>query len=117
LALACSLPLLAGCASGPDYAGGPSSDEPFGVVDPGRDINLWRVDGHDVDSRSGPTKLEPGRRLLKVRIEADIADDTPTPKELRDVVLHVEEGVLYTIDRKPGELPPWELDIRQRRFD
>ena len=117
LALGPLLLALAGCSSGPDYAGGPSSEDPYGVVDPGRDVNLWRVDGHDVASRSGPTKLAPGRRVLKLRIEADIASDDQFPKELRDVTLYVEQGMLYTIDRKPGQYPPWELDIRQRAFD
>lgn len=106
--------LLAGCVAAPDYAGGPTSEEPYGVIDPGTDITLWQVDEHDVQTRSGPIRVAPGRRMVKLRIEADIADETPTPWEYRTVPLAIEEDMLYTIDRRPGEYPPWELDIRQR---
>ena len=109
--------LLAGCAGGPDYAGGPSEDEPHAIVDPGVDVNLWAVDGHAPSTRIGPVRIAPGRRVLKLRIEADIEDETPTPYEYREVPLYAEKGMLYTIDRKPSQRPPWELDIRQLPFE
>ncbi|RMG07720.1 MAG: hypothetical protein D6731_23110 [Planctomycetota bacterium] len=107
------LALCAGCVSGPSYAGGPTSEEPHAVVDPSTDITLWRVDGQDVASRVGETLVEPGLRRLKIRIEADIADDSPTPYEYRDITLYAEPGATYVIERKPGDMPPWEVDIRK----
>ncbi len=105
--------LLTGCVGGPSYAGGPTTEEPHGVVDPGYDVSLWRVDGHDTVSRGGETYLAPGRRRLLVRIQHDIESDDWAPKEMRIVPIDVEENTLYTIDRKPGEFPPWEIDIRK----
>ncbi len=106
---------LAGCA-GPSYAGGPTGDDPHGVVIPGRDVTLWEVDGRDVPSRSGRARVAPGRRRLKVRLEFPLASDAWQPFEYREVELLVVEGHQYLLERTGEEGPfgPYELGIRER---
>jgi hypothetical protein len=111
LLLACLLPL--GCG-GPSYAGGPTDEQPHGVVIPGLDVTIWRVDGRDTDTRTGSLLLEPGRRRLKVRIDFPIDDESPIPFEYRDLDLDVEAGHVYRIDRAEGELPPYELNVSEQ---
>jgi hypothetical protein len=108
---------LAGCVGGPSYAGGPTTEEPHAVVDPSTDITLWRVDGHDVETRSGKTYVAPGTRRLSIRIEHPIESDAWEPKEEVVLPLRAEAGKYYLLERKPGLRPPYQVRVRQFRLD
>jgi hypothetical protein len=108
---------LVGCVSGPDYAGGPTSEQPHGIVDPDRDISIWRVDGFDTLSRNSAILLEPGLRRVKIRIEFPIDSEAAQPFEYRELNLRVEANHLYELSRKEIESeydlgPPYEVEIR-----
>lgn len=116
LGLLLLLPL--GCA-GPDYAGGPSRDQPHGYVSPGSDVSLWRVDGFDTFSRNSEIKVAPGLHQLKIRIEFPIDNESAHPYEYRDISLRVENKHVYILRRKEleGEIdlgPPYELEISEQ---
>lgn len=107
---------LLGC-NGPDYAGGPTADDPHGTIDPDNDVSIWRIDGFDTLSRNSEIRVAPGLRRVKVRIEFPIESESATPFEYREIDLRVEEGHLYAIRRKEIETeidlgPPYELEIR-----
>ncbi|MCO5166812.1 MAG: hypothetical protein M9894_10660 [Planctomycetes bacterium] len=111
--LALTLAALAGCVGGPSYAGGPTEEEPHGVVIPGDDVFLWAVDGQDVPSRRSKAYVEPGARRLKVRINYPIDNESATPYEYKDVVINVEDGRAYLIERKgEGQFGPYEVEVR-----
>ena len=101
--LAAVLAALLGCAGGPDYEGGPTSEQPHGIVDAERDVTIWRV--------------APGLRRIKVRIEFPIDNESAVPYEKREISLKVEPGHLYELARKEVDTeidlgPPYELEIR-----
>ena len=111
-ALTLSLALTA-CAGSPSYAGGPTADDAHGIVDPGWDVSLFTVDGQDTANRHGQTYVAPGRRRLGIRIEHPLESDDWKPYENRVIVIDVVPSTLYTLDRKPGEYPPYEVNINQ----
>ena len=106
--------LLSACA-GPDYAGGPVGDEPYGVISPGSEVTVWQVDGYATEDRNFDVRVAPGLRTLRVRIEHPIESDSAKPYEYRQMTLSVEEGVHYLLDRRPGPYPPYEIVVRERR--
>lgn len=113
LLLALVLP-LAGCAGGPSYAGGPTEEDPHGVVIPGEDVFIYRVDGHDVDSRSSPTYVEPGRRRIRVRFQYDIDSESATPQEYKELELTVEPGDVFLIERTgEGQWGPFDVEVKR----
>ncbi len=109
------LALLAGCVSGPSYAGGPTTDQPHAIVDPGVGVHMWKVDGHGVDTRTGEIYLEPGRREILVRVWHPVeSDERPElPYDMKTIPIHAEAGTVYTLDRLRGEYAPYKVDIRQ----
>lgn len=108
------LALCSGCG-GPAYAGGPSADEPHGLVIPGDDVTLWRVDGHDVVSRSSAIEVAPGQRTIKARLEFPIDDESAKPFEYYDVPLYVEAGHRYLLQRQGDDaLPPYQIEVLER---
>lgn len=114
--LAAVLAALLGCAGGPDYEGGPTSEQPHGIVDAERDVTIWRVDGFDTYTRNS-VRVAPGLRRIKVRIEFPIDNESAVPYEKREISLKVEPGHLYELARKEVDTeidlgPPYELEIR-----
>lgn len=102
-----------GCASGPDYAGGPSSEDPHGVVSPGDGITIWAVDGYATASRAFSVMVAPGRRKLKVRLEHPIESEAWAPFEYKTLTFEVEQGVTYYLSRKESEFPPYEIEVKE----
>lgn len=116
--LAASFLLFAtGCVGGPSYAGGPTTEQPHAIVDPATDITLWRVDGHDVETRSGKTYVTPGHHKLSLRIEHPIDSDSWEPHEEVVLPLNAEAGRWYVLERKAGVRPPYEVRIRKFRIE
>ncbi|MBX3472399.1 MAG: hypothetical protein KF878_36570 [Planctomycetes bacterium] len=112
-ALALTLATLSGCVGGPSYAGGPTEEEPHGLVIPGDDVFIWAVDGRDVSSRRNKTYVEPGHRRLKIRFNYPIDNESANPYEFKDLDLNVEDGRAYLIERKgEGQFGPYELEVR-----
>ena len=107
---------LGGCVGGPSYAGGPTSDQPHGVISPGMDITVWQVDGHATASRAFDLYVAPGQRLLKVRLEFPIESESSTPYAYQDLSLYVEQGVRYHLDRKHERYPPFSVQVREERL-
>lgn len=105
--------LLSGCG-GPSYAGGPTEEEPHGVVVPGLDVTIWRVDGFDTETRTGALLVAPGLRKLKVRIDYPIDNESPVPFEYQDLELQVDEGRIYRIDRTEEDFPPYHLNVTEQ---
>ncbi len=104
---------LAGCVSGPDYRGGPSSDEPHGWVSPGADVSVWKVDGQQTATRNFTLKVAPGRRRLLVRLQHPIESEDAEPYDWIDLPLHVDEGRVYYLDvKQPADLPPYQVVVR-----
>lgn len=112
LLLALALSLI-GCG-GPSYAGGPTEEEPHGLIVPGLDVTIWRVDGADTDTRTGALRVAPGLRKLKVRIDYPIDDESAIPFEYQDLDLQVEEGHVYRIDRTEEVIPPYHLNVTEQ---
>jgi hypothetical protein len=106
------LVVLPGCGS-PSYAGGPTDDDPHGLVIPGDDVTIWRVDDMDVPSRSATARLAPGRRRLKVRYEYPIESDATIPFEYEELELTIEDGRTYLIERTgEGPFGPYGVQVR-----
>lgn len=112
LLLALALLALTGCGS-PSYAGGPTDEDPHGLVIPGDDVTIWRVDGLDVPARSATARVAPGRRRIKVRYEYPIESDAAEPFEYEDVELTIEAGRVYLIERTgEGPFGPYGVEVR-----
>jgi hypothetical protein len=110
------LVVLAGCVSGPSYAGGPTTDQPYAIVNPNSPhIYTWKVDGRTVDTRTGEIYVAPGRREILIRVSHPIDSDERTyePYDWKTIPLHAKAGMVYLLDRKPGDFAPYEVDIRQ----
>lgn len=107
---------LSGCVGGPSYAGGPTEADPHGLLVPGEDVSLWRIDGWDVESRGSAAYVTPGRRHLRVRFETPIESEGKDSFEFRELDLDVEAGGEYRLERT-GEAPfgPYDLKVRTRR--
>lgn len=106
---------LAGCVGGPSYAGGPTEEEPHGLLIPGEAVSLWRVDGFDVvDSRTSPIYVAPGRRKVKARFDTPIdTDESKETFEYRDLEVDVAAGQRYLIERTgEGAFGPFDLRVR-----
>ena len=107
-----------GCVFGPSYAGGPTSEDPHGIVDPEEAVSILFVDGLKTP-RSSSIYVEPGLRQIRVRIEFPMTREDAKPFEIRDIELRVQANHLYEISRKdpPEDIielgPPYELLIRE----
>lgn len=118
LALALALALAtSGCVGGPSYAGGPTEEEPHGLLIPGEDVSLWRVDGFDISSRHSPAYVAPGRRKLRARFETPIdTDESKESFEYRDLEVDVAAGERYLVERTgEGAFGPFDLRVRAAR--
>ena len=109
------LVLLAGCVGGPSYSGGPTTDQPHAIVDPGVGVHTWKVDGRNVDTRTGEIYVAPGLRKVLVRVWHPVeSDERPhEPYDMKTIPIHAEAGTVYTLDRLRGEFAPFKVDIRQ----
>lgn len=113
LALLALVVLVAGCAGGPSYAGGPTEEEPHALVIPGEWVSLWRVDDWDVPSRTSAAYVAPGRRRLKVRYEFPIDNESHRPYEYEVLTLDLEAGRTYLIERTgEGQFGPYGVEVR-----
>jgi hypothetical protein len=114
-----SLVLLAGCVGGPSYLGGPTTEQPYAIISPNSPgVYTWKVDGHRVDTRTGEIYVAPGRREVLVRVTHPIDSDERTyePYDWKTIPIHAKAGVVYTLDRRPGDYAPYEVDIRQYKL-
>lgn len=103
---------LAGCTTVPSYPGGPTLDDPYGIVQGVENVKLWTVDGKSVVDHEGPSYVAPGNHKLVLRIEYPIDDESQFPQEYSDQTITVEAGLRYRFLVK-GEYekgPPYELD-------
>jgi hypothetical protein len=118
LALSLAVTLaMCGCVGGPSYAGGPTEEEPHGLLIPGEDVSFWRVDGFDVvESRKSPIYVAPGRRKVHARFETPIdADESKESFEYRDLEVDVVDGERYLVERTgEGAFGPFDLRVRAR---
>ncbi len=117
LLLALSL-TLAGCVGGPSYAGGPTEEDPHGLLVPGENVSFWRVDGFDVvESRTSPIYVAPGRRKVKARFDTPIdTDESKETFEYRDLEVDVAAGERYLVERTgEGAFGPFDLRVRAAR--
>jgi hypothetical protein len=117
LALALSF-ALSGCVGGPSYAGGPTEEDPHGLLLPGDDVSFWRVDGFDVvESRTSPIYVAPGRRKIKARFDTPIdTDESKETFEYRDLEVDVAAGERYLVERTgEGAFGPFDLRVRAPR--
>jgi hypothetical protein len=103
---------IAGCSSVPSYEGGPTLDDPYGIIQPEDNVKLWTIDGKPAFNRDQPTYVSPGSHKLVFRINYPIDDESQFPQEYIDQPLTVEEGLRYRF-MIHGEFergPPYELE-------
>ncbi|HBP16970.1 MAG TPA: hypothetical protein DEA08_04125 [Planctomycetes bacterium] len=113
LLFALALLLLSGCTG--TYAGGPlDDDEPHAIVRPGVDVTIWAVDGQPTSTHSFSVMVAPGRRVLTLRVEHSMEDETPKPHSRQRYVLQTEDGVAYHLERRDGSIG--EIDVTTSRF-
>ena len=99
------------------HEGGPTAEEPHGIINPGDDVYILGVDGKRTSTRNFSVRVHPGERILRLRVQYPIANDSNKPQEKVDKTLNVEDGVEYRIDRiGESEFPPYELKVTERRF-
>lgn len=110
--LAFALALCGGCAS-PDYAGGPTRDDPHAWLDPGPDVTIRAVDGRSAGYANFSIRVAPGLRNVRVRLEHPIESDDQYPFDEVDVTIRAEEGRRYLIDRELRDFPPHRAVVRE----
>lgn len=110
-----ALSLSSGCVG--IYYGGPDDDEePHALVRPGVDITIWKVDGQPTTRHSFEVMVAPGRRKVTVRIEHSMESESPTPYERQTLIIDCKDGMTYHLERKPGEMAPYVVDISEAPF-
>jgi hypothetical protein len=104
---------LGGCTG--TYHGGPlDSDLPHAIVRPGLDVTIWAVDGMPTSSRSFEVMVEPGRRVLTLRVEHPVESDSGDPHSKQSYVLECEDGLTYHLERR--ESSDDDIDVTTARF-
>lgn len=104
--------VLAGCSSVPSYEGGPTKDEPYGIVQPEDGVKMWQVDGKPAFNKDGLTYTKPGNHTFQFRVDYPMNDESPKPFEYIDYQITVDPGLRYRVFIK-GEFekgPPYTLD-------
>jgi hypothetical protein len=116
------LVVMTSCSAAPSYTGGPTLDEPYGVVTPIDRVSLWKIDGKNTRSRNGESYLSPGAHTLKCRVEYTVEYEGEGNFEWKDVPIEVKDGTQYFLVAKPegavGErtldLPPYMVVVEER---
>ena len=113
-ALVACLALLTGCVGGPSYAGGPTEEDPHGVIIPGEDVFVFFVDGYAVESKSSTVYVGPGRHRVRVRLQYHIDSESGAPQEMKDIDLHVEDGDVFLLSRTgEGQFGPFDVEVKK----
>jgi hypothetical protein len=104
--------VLGGCSNVPSYDGGPTLDQPYGIVQPEENVKLWTIDGKMAHDHDGISYLSPGNHKLSFRINYPIDDESQFPQEYLDQPLTVEEGLRYRffVKGEYGRGPPYEIE-------
>ena len=109
------LTLCGGC-TGVYYGGPDDSDLPHALIRPGVDITIWKVDGQPTTRHSFEVMVAPGRRKIQLRVEHPMASDAATPFDKTVVIVDCKDGMVYHLERKPGDRDPYEVDISEAPF-
>ena len=102
-----------GCSSVPSYDGGPSTDQPYGIVQPEDNVKTWTVDGKPAYNKDTPTYAAPGNHTFRFRVDYPMSSEEQHPFEYIDMSLTIVEGHRYRIGIR-GEYekgPPYTIDV------
>src|SRR5581483_7517631 len=115
LGLLLALLAVAGCSSVPSYEGGPTTDDPYGIVQPEGEVKLWAVDGKPAYNKDTQTYVSPGDHTFKFRIDYPMSSDEQHPFEYQTMSIQVVEGHRYRVAIQ-GEYEkgrPYSLEVRR----
>jgi hypothetical protein len=97
----------------PSYEGGPSSGDPYAIIQPEADVKMWKVDGKPAFNKDGETYAAVGNHTFTFRVDYPMDSEEAHPFEYIDLPLSVVEGHRYRVGIK-GEYekgPPYALEV------
>lgn len=111
--LASLLLVAIGCSSAPSYEGGPTKDEPYGIVQPEGELKMWAIDNKPAFNKDTETYASPGNHTFRFRIDYPMNSEEQHPFEYQDMAITVVEGHRYRVgirgDFEKG--PPYTLEV------